>query len=90
MQVLPKEFKGTKQRKYDLADQTLTLCAYRDDSIVLTDDGGLLMELEELKLSGFLLPTFSLLMVAEGLLKKNSFAKMIKFWKKIGPTVIKI
>ncbi|MHA1617763.1 MAG: hypothetical protein ACTSVZ_00665 [Promethearchaeota archaeon] len=70
--------------QYDLPDQTLALCTYRDNSILLTDDGGLLMEIEELGLKGFLLPTFSLFMVKAGMMKKNIFAKMVKFWEIMG------
>ncbi len=87
MRLFQEQFPFIQQ--YDLPDQTLALCTHRDKSILLTDDGGLLMEIEELGLQGFLLPTFSLLMVEAGVMTKNSFAKMLKFWEKMGSYSLK-
>ncbi len=70
--------------EYDPADRTLALCAKRDGSAVLTDDGGLALELDTMGLLGFRLPPFCLWLVEHNFLRKNSVAKMLRFWEETG------
>ncbi|MHA1921123.1 MAG: hypothetical protein ACTSWX_15345 [Promethearchaeota archaeon] len=67
---------------FDLADQTLIIVALREPSVILTDDGGLLMESQALQIKTFFLPQFLLILVKEGTIPKNTYYKCLRYWEK--------
>ncbi len=52
--------------------------------MLLSDDGGLLMEIKSWGLTGFRLPSFSIWLVQSGFVRKNTGAQMLRFWEKNG------
>ena len=78
----------SSQRKYptisnfDIADQTLIIVALREPCVILTDDGGLLMESQALQIKAFLLPQFLLNLVKEGIVSKNIYYQCLRYWEK--------
>ncbi|WP_457556950.1 hypothetical protein [Candidatus Harpocratesius sp.] len=70
--------------EFDLPDQTLAFCAKRDGAILLSDDGGLLMEIKSWGLVGFRLPSFCIWLIQSGYIRKNIGAQLLRFWEKNG------
>ncbi|MHA1796460.1 MAG: hypothetical protein ACTSUK_10125 [Promethearchaeota archaeon] len=68
-------------REFDISDQTLVACAKRDSAIILTDDGGLLMEIQSWEKMGLCLPAFCLWAVKKGLIRKNTMIRLLRFWE---------
>ncbi len=68
---------------YDKADQSLIVVAIRDGGVVLTDDGGLLIDCQALRIPAFRLPDFCLRLVAEGDLRKNEMGALLKYWETV-------
>ncbi len=69
--------------KLDVPDQSLWAAAHhyqKEEYAILTDDGELLMECQIASIRALRLPSFLLLMVREGLLKKNNVSKCFRFW----------
>ena len=68
----------------DIADQSLLVVASREDGIVLTDDGGLVLECFALNINAFRLPSFILLLIRQGLERKTIGARCLRYWEKQG------
>jgi hypothetical protein len=86
--ITPKEWAQFNQRysiysHYDLADQSLFLCAIRDRSTILTDDGGIVMELEAIGQSAFFLSTFLLGLTANHQIEKKTMYRCLRYWGEI-------
>jgi len=75
--------------EFDLADQTLIVSAERDNSIVLTDDGELFMQLLAMNLEAFSLPLFCLAMVKWDIIEKRVVSRALRYWEEKGRYVIK-
>lgn len=66
---------------FDRADQSLITVALREDGIILTDDGDLLMECIAMGLQAMSLPVFCLDLVKSDLLSKTECYHLLKFWE---------
>jgi hypothetical protein len=67
--------------EYDIADQTLLYSCIRDGNQLLTDDGGLFLEAQALKIEVFNLPLFSLYLVRDELLSKKQAYRLLHHWE---------
>ncbi len=67
---------------FDIADQTLIVAALREPCVILTDDGGLLMESQALQIKALFLPQFLLNLVKEGVVSKNTYYQCLRYWEK--------
>ena len=67
---------------FDIADQTLIVAALREPCVILTDDGGLLMESQALQIKALFLPQFLLSLVKEGVVSKNTYYQCLRYWEK--------
>ncbi len=67
---------------FDIADQTLIVVALREPCVILTDDGGLLMESQALQIKALFLPQFLLNLVKYGNVPKNTYYKCLRYWEK--------
>ncbi|MHA1733265.1 MAG: hypothetical protein ACTSU5_15060 [Promethearchaeota archaeon] len=70
-------------RELDRADQTLIVAAIRDEGVVLTDDGGLIMECQAIRVPALRVPDFCIRMVAEREVPKSALSKALKYWGEI-------
>ncbi len=76
------------QRKYptishfDIADQSLIVVALKEPSVILTDNGGLIMESQVLNIKALFLSQFLLSLVKEGVIPKNIYYKCLRYWEK--------
>ncbi len=68
-------------RNFDQADQSLIIAAIREDGIILTDDGDLLMECIALGLHAMSLPVFCIGLVKSELLSKTECYHLLMFWE---------
>lgn len=68
-------------KEFDKADQSIIACSKRDQVAVLTDDEGLLMEIQAWGEIGFRLPGFCLWLVKMGLIRKNTAARLFRYWE---------
>ncbi|MHA1651508.1 MAG: hypothetical protein ACTSYB_15060 [Candidatus Helarchaeota archaeon] len=66
---------------FDRADQSLIAVALREDAIILTDDGDLLMECITIGISAMSLPVFCLNLVKNNLMSKTECYHLLKFWE---------
>jgi len=69
---------------FDVPDQTLAFCGIRDSEPILTDDGGIYIEMKSLRQKAYILPTFCLWMTQIALLKKKTCAQLLRFWEAYG------
>ncbi len=70
--------------EFDLADQTLIVSAERDNSIVLTDDGELFMQLLALNMKTLSLPLFCLALVKWDFIEKRVVSRALRYWEDTG------
>ncbi len=68
-------------REYDLADQTLLYTCIRDGNQLLTDDGGLFLEAQALRIQLLNVPLFSLYLVRDDLLVKKQAYRLLRHWQ---------
>jgi rRNA-processing protein FCF1 len=66
---------------FDRADQSLITVALREDCIILTDDGDLLIECITMGIQAMSLPVFCLDLVKNELLSKTECYHLLKFWE---------
>lgn len=66
---------------FDQADQSLITAAIQENSIILTDDGDLLMECITMGLLAMSLPVFCLDLVKSELLTKRECYQLLIFWE---------
>jgi len=66
---------------FDRADQSLIAVALREDAIILTDDGDLLMECITIGITAMSLPVFCLNLVKNNLMSKTECYHLLKFWE---------
>jgi protein associated with RNAse G/E len=76
--------------EFDIADQTALVVAQRENAIILTDDGSLLLEAQALNLISFRLPIFAMNQIGQKLLDKKEFLQALRFWEKTGRYSIKL
>ena len=64
-----------------LADQTLLYTCIRDGNQLLTDDGGLFLEAQALRIQLLNVPLFSLYLVRDHLLVKKQAYRLLRHWQ---------
>ncbi|MHA1265886.1 MAG: hypothetical protein ACTSRS_11710 [Candidatus Helarchaeota archaeon] len=68
-------------RHFDRADISLIVAALREDALILTDDGELLMECMTNGIPAMSLPVFCLSLVKNNMLSKTECYQLLKFWE---------
>ena len=71
----------------DLADQSIWIAGYMDkknEYLILTDDGELLLECQISNINAMRLPSFLIFLCKSDILSKNQVIKCIKYWEKKG------
>jgi len=71
----------------DNADQTLWIVGEnnkKDEIIILTDDGALLIECQIANIQALRLPSFLLFLLRNEEISKNDVYKCLRFWSKVG------
>ena len=79
--------KNTSLNELDKADQSLWVVGdknKKDIIIILTDDGGLLIECQIAHSKALRLPSFLLLLLRNEEISKNNVHKCLRFWSKVG------
>ena len=79
--------KNTLLKELDNADQTLWIVGEKnkkDEIIILTDDGGLLIECQIANSQSLRLPSFLLFLLRNEEISKNDVHKCLRFWSKVG------
>lgn len=81
-EILKFQIKYPTISHFDIADQTLIIIALSEPCVILTDDGGLLMESQALQIKALFLPQFLLNLVKEGVVPKNTYYQCLRYWEK--------